>query len=71
MTLLSDDRMEPAVMHDPHSYYRGLRDVDPVRWNATWGGWVLTRQEDVVRVLGRVSSTMRQPRPASQTLWAI
>lgn len=39
MTLLSDDRMEPAVMHDPHSYYRGLRDVDPVRWNATWGGW--------------------------------
>lgn len=51
MTLLSDDLMAPAVMRDPHSYYRELRAADPVHWNATWGGWVLTRYEDVVRVL--------------------
>ncbi|MFQ5967687.1 MAG: cytochrome P450 [Acidimicrobiia bacterium] len=48
---LSDDLMAPEVIHDPHTYYRELREADPVHWNERWGGWVLTRYADVVPVL--------------------
>jgi cytochrome P450 len=47
----SDDLMAPGVIRDPHSYYRLLRETDPVHWNDRWGGWVLTRYADVVPVL--------------------
>lgn len=50
-TVLSDDLMAPAVIRDPHTYYRQLRETDPVHWNEMWGGWILTRYEDVVPVL--------------------
>lgn len=50
-TVLSDDLMAPDVIRDPHSYYRHLREVDPVHWNQRWGGWILTRYDDVVQVL--------------------
>lgn len=48
---VSDNLMAPDVIHDPHTYYHTLRDADPVHWNDRWGGWVITRYEDVVRVL--------------------
>jgi cytochrome P450 len=51
MSLVIDDLMAPDVIADPHAYYRELRDTDPVHWNERWGGWVLTRYDDVVRVL--------------------
>ncbi|MCP3902527.1 MAG: cytochrome P450 [Planctomycetes bacterium] len=51
MSLVIDDLMAPDVIADPHAYYRELRETDPVHWNERWGGWVLTRYEDVVRVL--------------------
>ena len=43
--------MAPEVIADPHSYYRRLRDQNPVHWNDRWGSWVLTRHDDVVQVL--------------------
>ena len=51
MEEISDDLMAPEVVADPHAYYRGLREADPVHWNERWGGWVLTRYDDVVKVL--------------------
>ncbi len=51
MTVLSDDLMAPEVILDPHSYYRQLRETDPVHWSERWGGWILTRYADVVQVL--------------------
>lgn len=51
MSLVIDDLMAPDVIADPHAYYRELRETDPVHWNERWGGWVLTRYDDVVRVL--------------------
>ena len=53
---LSDDLMAPEVVHDPHSYYRGLRAESPVHWNDRWGGWVVTRYDDVVKVLRNAKS---------------
>lgn len=46
-----DDLMAPQAIVDPHTYYRQLREHDPVHWNERWGGWVLTGYEDVVAVL--------------------
>lgn len=43
--------MAPEVIADPHGYYRRLREVDPVHFNQRWGGWILTRYDDVVQVL--------------------
>jgi cytochrome P450 len=36
---------------DPYPTYRRLREEDPVHWSEPWGQWVLSRYEDVVRVL--------------------
>jgi cytochrome P450 len=48
---MADDLMADDVIRDPFTYYRWLRELDPIHWNARWGGWVLTRYEDVVTVL--------------------
>jgi len=51
MHLACDDLMAPEVIHDPHPWYHELRETDPVHWNERWGGWVITRYDDVVAVL--------------------
>ncbi|MBX7156486.1 MAG: cytochrome P450 [Candidatus Kapaibacterium sp.] len=51
VNLVHDDLMLPEVITDPHSYYRNLRENDPVYWNERWGGWILTGYKDVVDVL--------------------
>ncbi|MCC6723428.1 MAG: cytochrome P450 [Saprospiraceae bacterium] len=51
MTTISDDLMAHDVILDPHSYYHEIRETDPVHWNERWGGWVLTKYDDVVQVL--------------------
>lgn len=50
-SLVHDDLMAQEVIDDPHSYYRNLRENDPVYWNDRWGGWILTGYKDVVDVL--------------------
>ncbi len=40
-----------AFPADPYPTYRRLRDEDPVHWADPWGQWLLSRYEDVVRVL--------------------
>jgi cytochrome P450 len=40
-----------AFPTDPYPTYRRLRDEDPVHWSEPWGQWLLSRYEDVVRVL--------------------
>lgn len=48
---ISDDLMAASVVHDPHTYYHELRGSDPVHWNDRWGGWVVTRYDDVISIL--------------------
>ena len=45
------DLRSPAVLDDPHPVYDRLRERAPVHWNASLGGWVLTRHADVRRAL--------------------
>jgi cytochrome P450 len=47
--LVQDDLLAPEVVRDPYAYFARLRRDDPVHWNERWGGWLVTRYEDVVR----------------------
>src|SRR6266550_4497131 len=41
----------PEMLQDPYAFYRGLREREPVLWDAERGHWVLTRHREVVAVL--------------------
>lgn len=45
------DMFDPQTIARPHQFYRRLRDEAPVVWSEQTRGWVLTRYEDVRRVL--------------------
>jgi cytochrome P450 len=47
----SYDPFDPAVMADPPSYYRVLRDEHPVYYIEKWDTYALSRFEDIWRVL--------------------
>ena len=42
-----DNLSAPEVIANPYPYFHQLRKEDPVHWNDWWGGWVLTRYDDV------------------------
>lgn len=43
----TEDLTDPAVIDRPYEYFGRLRETEPVYRNETWGGWVITRYEDV------------------------
>jgi cytochrome P450 len=43
--------LDPEVLADPYPLYRRLREEDPVHWDPFLHAWVVTRYDDVVRVL--------------------
>jgi cytochrome P450 len=47
----SYDPFDPAVMADPPSYYRVLRDEHPVYYIGKWDTYALSRFDDIWRVL--------------------
>jgi cytochrome P450 len=53
---------DPAVMADPHPYYRTMREQDPVHWNEALRAWFLTRHADVAELLrnDRLSADRRR-----------
>ncbi|MBM4254751.1 MAG: cytochrome P450 [Deltaproteobacteria bacterium] len=44
---IHDNLSAPDVIADPYPYFHQLRAEDPVHWNPQWGGWILTRYDDV------------------------
>ena len=44
--------MRAELRVDPYPYYRRLRERDPVHRSYGASGWVLTRYDDIVRILG-------------------
>jgi len=60
---------------DPHSLFHRMREEAPVYWSEAWQAWVLTRYDDVIRVLrdaagfssaGRVSYLLESLPPAAR-----
>ena len=52
MQNFSYDPFDPAVMADPPSYYRILRDEHPVYYIDKWDTYALSRFDDIWQVLG-------------------
>lgn len=42
-----DDLYGELATNDPATFYRRLREHDPIYFNKRWGGWILTKYEDV------------------------
>lgn len=55
---MHDDLLAADAIADPYRYFGELRAKDPVHWNERWGGWILTRYDDIVKIYKdpRVSS---------------
>jgi cytochrome P450 len=62
-TLSLSRLLDPEVLADPYPLFRRLRTTDPVHWDPYLHAWVVTRYEDVVRVLTHFSAD-RTPTPA-------
>ncbi|HVA08362.1 MAG TPA: cytochrome P450 [Acidimicrobiales bacterium] len=45
------DPSKPELIADPYSTYRYLQENDPVHWSEAMGGWLITRYDDVRKVL--------------------
>jgi hypothetical protein len=54
--------LDPAVLADPYPLFRRLREEDPVHWDPFLHAWVVTRYEDVLKVLHDFSA-QRTPTP--------
>jgi cytochrome P450 len=48
---IDSDLTAPGFSADPYPTYRRLREEAPVHWSEPWQQWLLSRYEDVVRVL--------------------
>ena len=49
-TELDELLTSPEFYRDPYPAYHRLRAEDPVHWSDAWGGWVLTRYDDIEKV---------------------
>lgn len=54
--------LDPQVLANPYPFFDRLRIEDPVHWDPFLHAWVMTRYEDVIRVL-RDFSAQRTPTP--------
>jgi cytochrome P450 len=59
-----DNLLAPDVLYNPYAYFAELRERDPVHWNERWGGWLILRYDDVVKVF-RDHETFSSDRMAS------
>jgi len=48
--------LNPEVLADPYPFYHRLRTQDPVHWDPFLHAWLITRYDDVVKVLRDCSS---------------
>ena len=58
--------LRPEVLADPYPLYARLRTEDPVLWDPFLHAWIVTRYDDVVRVLLDFSA-LRTPTPDQLT----
>src|SRR6476619_6726191 len=50
-TAVAFDPFEAGYVESPYEQYARLRATDPVHWSDLLSGWVLTRYDDVARIL--------------------
>lgn len=48
---VTNDLTDPEVIANPYEYFGQIRETDPVYRNDKWGGWIVTRYDDVQHCL--------------------
>ncbi len=48
VTAIDDDLFTPEVIANPYTYFRHLRENDPIHWNEKYEVWIITRHDDLV-----------------------
>lgn len=48
---VTNNLTDPEVIARPYDYFGQLRETDPVHRNDKWGGWIVTRYDDVRQCL--------------------
>jgi cytochrome P450 len=48
---VTDNLTDPEVIAHPYEYFGEIRETEPVYKNEKWGGWIVTRYDDVRRCL--------------------
>ena len=48
---VTDNLTDPEVIDHPYDYFGQFRETEPVYKNERWGGWIVTRYDDVQRCL--------------------
>src|SRR5262245_50698473 len=63
---LGFDPFEPGFDAWPYDQYRRLREAEPVHWSELLCGWVVTRYDDVTRLLrdATLSSDLERAKPS-------
>ncbi|MBS4215128.1 MULTISPECIES: cytochrome P450 [Neobacillus] len=51
MIAITNDLLDPQAVSDPYSYFKQIRQEDPVYWNDRWKGWIITKYDDVYALL--------------------
>jgi cytochrome P450 len=62
--------LDPEVLANPYPLYCRLRTEDPIHWDPFLHAWVVTRYDDVVRVLLDFSA-LRTPTPEQLTVMGL
>jgi pimeloyl-[acyl-carrier protein] synthase len=62
--------LDPEVLANPYPLYCRLRTEDPIHWDPFLHAWVVTRYDDVVRVLLEFSA-LRTPTPEQLTVMGL
>lgn len=56
------------AVRDPHTYFRHLRELDPVHWNPRHKAWIVTRYDDVARALRSTTLTAERITPFAEAV---
>jgi cytochrome P450 len=59
---IDDSLLSPEFVSDPYPTLDALRELDPVHWSESIGGWVLTRYDDILRTFKDVEHYSNEER---------
>jgi cytochrome P450 len=65
---IDDSLLSPEFVGDPYPTLDALRELDPVHWSESIGGWVLTRYDDILRTFKDVEHYSNEERLGRATL---
>jgi cytochrome P450 len=66
---IDESLISPTFIDDPYPTLDVLREIDPVHWSESIGGWVLTRYDDILRTFKDVEHFSNEGRLGRAALY--